>query len=286
MQPNVPVPSISISASSATSGSSAPLWSAARAVAASWRAMSSERLRTSGLAGYLAIWLLRPIFELSIAALIYGGTRPALLRYVVVALAANAFVFNTVFYAGEVLDRQRINGTLPCLFLAPCARYSWLSGFMLAGVAETALIAAVALLFGHLVLGVSFAPDWPALALSATLFLAALWGLGMVFSAIGLLIKRSNQLSNLIFPFVMLLGGVYYPVALLPEPLRLAARALPLGYGMQALANAALSHAGIQNLAPDLAPLAGFALALPLVGILSFSQLERLARERGELDLY
>jgi len=283
MQPGVPVPSISISA---TSGVSSPLWSAARAVAASWRAMSAERLRTSGLAGYLVIWLLRPIFELGITALIYGGTRPALLRYVVVALAANAFVFNTIFYAGEILDRQRINGTLPCLFLAPCARYSWLSGFMLAGVAETALIATVALLFGHLALGVSFAPDWPALVLSATLFLAALWGLGMVFSAIGLLIKRSNQMSNLIFPFTMLLGGVYYPVALLPEPLRLAARTLPLGYGMQALASATLSHAGIRDLAPDLVPLACFALALPLIGILSFRRLERLAREGGELELY
>ncbi len=283
MQPGAPVPSIS---SSAPSGVSQTVWFALRAAAASWHAMSAERLRASGLAGYLAIWLLRPIFELGIAALIYGGARPALLRYAVVALAANAFVFNTIFYAGEILDRQRINGTLTGLFLAPCARYSWLGGFMLAGVAETALIAAVALLFGHLVLRVSFAPDWPALVLSALLFLAALWGLSMVFSAIGLLIKRSNGLSNLIFPFAMLLGGVYYPVALLPDPLRLAARALPLGYGMQALASAALSHAGIRDLAANLVPLAGFALALPLIGILSFRRLERLAREQGELELY
>jgi ABC-2 type transport system permease protein len=259
---------------------------ALRATAASWRAMSVERLRTSGLGGYLAIWMLRPVFELGIAALIYGTAHPVLLRYVVVALAANAFVFNTIFYVGEILDRERMNGTLVGLFLAPCPRLSWLSGFTLVGLVETALIAAVTLIFGHVAFGVRYDPDVPALALALGLFLASLWGLGFVFSAIGLLIKKANQLSNLIYPFTVLLGGVYYPVALLPNWLRYPARALPLGYGMQALADATLYHKSIPDLAPQLLPLAGFALVLPFAGAFAFRLLERLVRERGELDLY
>ena len=248
--------------------------------------MSVERLRTSGLGGYLAIWMLRPVFELGIAALIYGTVHPALLRYVVVALAANSFVFNTIFYVGEILDGERMNGTLVGLFLAPCPRLSWLSGFTLVGLVETALIAAVTLIFGHVAFGVRYDPDVPALALALGLFLASLWGLGFMFSAIGLLIKKANQLSNLIYPFTILLGGVYYPVALLPDWLRYPARALPLGYGMQALADATLYHKSIPALAPQLLPLAGFALVLPFAGAFAFRLLERLVRERGELDLY
>ena len=132
---------------------------ALQATVASWRAMSVERLRSRGPGGYLAIWMLRPIFELGIAALIYGTAHPSLLRYVVVALAANAFVFNTIFYVGEILDRERMNGTLAGLFLAPCARLSWLSGITLVGLVETALIAAVTLIVGRVAFGVRYDPD-------------------------------------------------------------------------------------------------------------------------------
>ncbi len=208
------------------------------------------------------------------------------MAYAVVALAANAFVFNTIYFIGEILDRERIKGTLIGLFLAPCPRLSWLTGFALVGVVETALSASVALAFGRVALGVRFDPNWPALALALTLFLSALWGLGLVFSAIGLYIKKANPLSNLISPFMILLGGVYYPVALLPDPLRWLARGLPLGYGMQALADAALYDRGVRDLAPQLLPLAAFAVALPVAGVLAFGWLERLVRVRGELDLY
>lgn len=259
---------------------------ACQALAASWRAMFAERLGHGGLLGYLAIWVASPLFQLGIVALIYGAARPDLLAYAVVALAANTCVFSTIYFTGEILDRERVKGTLVGLFLAPCPRLSWLTGFALVGSVETALSATVALAFGHVALGVRFDPDWPALALTLALFLASLWGLGLVFSAIGLYLKKANPFSNLVSPFIILLGGVYFPVALLPDPLRWAARALPLGYGMQALADAALHGAGIRALLPQLGPLAGFALVLPLAGTLAFGWIERLVRERGELDLY
>lgn len=281
MRPSAPANSISTSA-----GPFVPVALALRALAASWRAMFAERLGHGGLLGYFAIWIARPIFEIGIAALIYGSARPDLLRYAVVALSANTFVFSAIYFVGEILDRERIKGTLIGLFLAPCPRFAWLSGFALVGVVETTLAATVGLTFGRFALGVRFDPNVPALALTMALFLTALWGLGIVFSAVGLYIKKANPLSNLISPFLILLGGIYFPVALLPDPLRLAARALPIGYGMQALADAALYNATIRDLAPELLPLAGFAVALPLAGVLTFNWLERLVRVRGELDLY
>jgi ABC-2 type transport system permease protein len=153
-------------------------------------------------------------------------------------------------------------------------------------VTEMAISAAVTLAVGRLALGVRFSPNWPALALTLALFLTALWGIGIAFSAIGLYLQKANPFSNLVSPFLILLGGVYYPVALLPDPLRWLARCLPLGYGMQALADASLHGASIAALAPQLLPLAGFAVALPLVGTLAFGWIERAVRVRGELDLY
>jgi hypothetical protein len=59
-----------------------------------------------------------------------------------------------------------------------------------------------------------------------------------------------------------------------------------MGYGMQAIADAALHNASVVALAPQLLPLLGFAIGLPLLGALAFNWIERAVRVRGELDLY
>lgn len=253
---------------------------------ASWQARLRERYGTVGAAGYIVIWLIFPIFTLASAGLIYRGTRPELLRYAVVGIAANSFIVNALYYLGQMLDEERLKGTLVGLFLAPCPRFAWLTGFAFGGLVETLMAVVTTVAFGMLAFGVRFDPNYPALLLSFLLFVVSLWGLGLVFSAIGLIIKRSNDLANLISPFTILLGGVYYPVALLPIWLRAPARALPIGYGMQAMASSALNHASVSSLGSQLLPLASFALVLPCIGVLTFSWLERKVRQRGELDLY
>jgi ABC-2 type transport system permease protein len=252
---------------------------------ASWRAMTSERLYLMGLSGGLATLLVMPLFQVGTLAVIYG-IHSDLFSYAIVAMAGNAFVMNTLFWVGEILDRERVKGTLVALFMTPCSRYAWLGGFTAAGLAETLVVATFTIVIGRVGFGVHFNPNVPALLVITPLFLASLWGMGLVFSGIGLLLKKSNQLANLVYNFMMLLGGAYYPVAQMPDWLRYPARVLPLGYGLQALADAALHHASWRTLAPNLLPLAGFAVAMPLLGALAFRWLEHLVRVRGELDVY
>jgi ABC-2 type transport system permease protein len=256
------------------------------ALVASYRAMFAERLTHGGMLGYFSTWVALPLFQIAVVAMIYGKTHRDLLNYAVVALAANSCIFTTIYFVGEILDRERVKGTLVGLFLAPCPRLSWLTGFALVGLVEMGLSAVVALGAGYCFLGVRFAVNWASLAVTLVLFLASLWGMGIVFSAIGLYLMKANPFSNLVSPFVILLGGVYYPVALLPDPLRWLARGLPLGYGMQALADATLHNASIATLASQLLPLLGFAIGLPILGVLAFNWIERAVRVRGDLDLY
>lgn len=253
-------------------------------VIASWRAATGEWLYHMGRGGLIQMMII-PITQISIFALIYG-TSSDLLGYLVVAQAAGAFIMTMIYYNGEILDREREKGTLVSLFLAPCSRAAWLSGFILAGLIQTISMLTTSLLFGWLAFGVTLDPNLPALAVSLLLFMAALWGLGLIFAGIGLILKRANAFSNLIWPFVVLLGGLYFPVSELPTGMRQLARALPFGYGIQAIADASLHHASLTQIQSDLIPLAGFAIALPLAGILAFAWLERLVRIRGELDLY
>jgi ABC-2 type transport system permease protein len=189
-------------------------------------------------------------------------------------------------YLTNLLDEERMNGTLVGLFLAPCPRASWLIGFTFGGIVETLVGAAVVLGLGVAAFHIRLDPSYPALAVTGVLFLIAIGGMGFILTGLGLLLKDGSSLANLVFPIFTFLGGVWYPVALLPIWLRIPARCLPLGYGMQALASAALHHAGIAALTPQLIPLAGFALGFPLLGIQLFSFIERRVRIKGELELY
>jgi hypothetical protein len=95
------------------------LRAALRAAAASWRTMTAERMFFYARGGFL-IFLFLPLFQIGMLALIYGGADAALFRYALVAQVANLFVLNTIFWVGEILDRERVRGTLVPLFLAPC----------------------------------------------------------------------------------------------------------------------------------------------------------------------
>ncbi len=252
---------------------------------AAWITMFKERFYLYGRS-YAFDWMLRPVFDLSIAALIYAGGRKELIPYVIVALAANSFLFSAVYWVGEILDRERLRGTLVSLFLAPCSRISWMAGYAGAAVAETLIRTAIMLLAGYVLFDVTLDPNITTLAVVFPLYLLSLSGIALTLSGIGLVLKRANALSNLVSPFFILLGGVYYPVAELPDWLRIPARLLPLGYGMESITAATLERATLSHVQSSALPLAAFALVSPIVGILAFNALEHLVRRRGEIDLY
>lgn len=256
-----------------------------QAAVAAWKTMFKERFYLYGRS-YAIDWMIRPVFDIAIAALIYAGGRKELIPYVIVALAANSFLFSAIYWVGEILDRERLRGTLVSLFLTPCSRTAWMAGYAGAAIGETIIRTGIMLLAGYVLFDVTLDPNLATLAVVFPLYLLSLTGIALTLSGIGLVIKRSNALSNLVSPFFVLLGGVYFPVADLPDALRLVARALPIGYGMESITAAALESASLGDVWSSLLPLAGFAVVSPVIGILAFNYLEHLVRQRGEIDLY
>ena len=239
---------------------------------------------STGTFAYVLVWMSFPVFNLGINALIYRYD-PALRDYAIVGGAMLAFMFGMLFNAGQILDQARYRGTLGNLFLAPCPRYAWLGGMQLVALVEAFLNGLLTLFVGYLVFGIKFDVNVPALIIAVALFLPCLWGFSMVHGAFGVAIRGANELSNLIFPFVVLLAGVLYPVAAMPDWLRFPARLLPFGYGIEAIYAALVRGESVADLWRSLLPLSAFAIALPLAGIATFTWMERLARRRGELEL-
>lgn len=248
------------------------------------RVIARTRLHTSGVPFYLMVWLSFPIFNLILVALVYRDD-PTLRNYAIIGGAGMALLFGMQFNAGEILDGERQRGTLGNLFLSPAPRYSWLAGFQLFAVTESLLSATLSVGIGKAVFGLPLDMAPLTLVVTLVLFIPAMWGFAMIVGSLGLAIRNANQLSNLLFPLMQLVAGTMYPVSLMPGWFEVPARCLPFGYGIQALADAVTGGASLADVSGDLWPLAGFAVVLPVLGVLAFRAVERRTREAGALEL-
>lgn len=246
--------------------------------------IARTRIQGMGPLAYVLTWTMFPIFQILMVALIYRDNR-ALLDYAVIAGAGTSLIFIMLFNGGEILDTERGRGTLGNLFLSPSSRYVWLAGFQLFALVEAIVMGMVSVGFAVLVFDVDLAVNPPALLVTLGLLLFSLWGISMMLNAVGVLARGANLISNLMFPVAELLGGTMYPIAQMPDWVRIPARALPLGYAMQALVDAMTKNASIGDLRSELLPLAGFAVVLPVLGVLAFTRVERAVRKLGYLEL-
>jgi len=258
--------------------------SIARLMVAGAVTIGKTRLQTSGVFFYALVWLSFPLFNLLLVALIYRDD-PALRNYAIVGGATMSLLFAMQFNAAEILDRERLRGTLGNLFVSPAPRYSWLVGFQLYAAAESLITATIGIGLGKAIFGLplDIAPE--TLLVTLALLFASMWGVAMLIGAVGVAIRDANQLSNLVFPFVQVLAGTMFPIALAPDWIRYPARCLPFGYAIASLVESLTAGATIGDEAHNLIPLAGFAIALPLLGIAAFRALERRTRASGSLDL-
>ncbi len=82
---------------------------------------------------------------------------------------------------------------------------------------------------------------------------------------------------------VRLLGGIIYPVSVLPPALQLVARAIPVTYSLEAMRAALLSGASIADVWPDVRAFLLFALVLLPVSTAVFQWALRRTKIAGTL---
>lgn len=167
-------------------------------------------------------------------------------------------------------------------FVAPIRPWHLVLGAWLMGLVRGAAVFVLLALVSHWAFGVSFlaAGAGPAAALLGGLLLSAA-GVGLLVATLLLLFGLRAEVSAWSgVSLVLLLCGVYYPVSVLPGPVRAVATAVPLTYFLEAFR----AHYGF---APLLAAplLRGYALAVAYVvgGYALFAWAIERARRTGML---
>lgn len=206
--------------------------------------------------------------------------------FVSTGLALQLVVTAGLAAIGSALAREAHEGTLEVGLAAGLSPAALLLGSPLAPCALALAQAAIALAAGSAVstLSLARADAWAAIAVLAATLLACA-PIGVLGAAVWLLAKRSGIVTTLTAFAFAFLGGVYFPVEILPAPVARVADAVPLTIGLRGFRAALLGHAGVAELIHTLACL----LAQAAIGLLVASLVLRFAlgraRARGSLAL-
>ncbi len=186
-----------------------------------------------------------------------------------------------------VVRSAQLSGTLEALLVTPVSVPTILFGSSLYSLVfqlfRTALHLGVALAFFGLALGRVNAAG--VLAVGALTILCFL-GVGVLSASFILVYKTGNPFSWIMGTVSGLLGGVVFPVALLPPWIRWVSSLLPVTYALDGMRKSLLASAPFAAILPDLAALAVFAVLLLPLSLVAFRLAVRKAKKDGTLSHY
>ena len=186
-----------------------------------------------------------------------------------------------------VVRSAQLSGTLEALLVTPVPVPVILFGSslysLLFQLVRTALHLGVALAFFGLALGRINAPGVLAVGvLTVVCFLSV----GVLSASFILVYKTGNPFSWIMGTVSGLLGGVVFPVALLPPWIRWISSLLPVTYALDGMRKSLLASATFADVLPDVAALAAFAALLLPASLVAFRLAVRKAKKDGTLAHY
>jgi ABC-2 type transport system permease protein len=275
----------------------AATWSGRRVLVTNLRALVGRAYpRIIGLRrepSWLFFEILLPFLTTSAFVFVYRALQapPEYIGFVVLGGAMTAFWLNVMWMMAAQLYWEKDQGNLDLYFTTPVSLMSVLFGMAVGGLLSSCLRAAVVLVVGSWLYGVSFAvSDWVLLLSVFVLTLTALYGLGMVLSSLFLLFGREAwHLSQAMQEPVYFVSGLNFPVGRLGLLGALAISIIPLAVGLDAMRQLAFAgtDAHLGTPPPGVEALILVLMTVVFIGVARamLHKLEWLARHEGRLTM-
>lgn len=208
-------------------------------------------------------------------------------NYFAFALVGFAF-FDYLSVALDTFDRSieeaRQNGTLEPLLVSQTSLPVILAGSAVYPFVLMSLRTAVYLAWGIFLFDFpARAANWTGATLVLLASVVAFTGLGVLSASYLLLFKRGNPAKWAVLGVSGVVGGMMYPVSVLPEALQWVARLVPVTYSLEGMRAALLGGASLAELWPSLRALLLFAAALLPLSLAVFSWALRRTKVTGTL---
>lgn len=211
--------------------------------------------------------------------------REDVIGFLVVGVVATMAWNATVWGAGNALQSEIYEGTLPAVVAAPTRIAPVILGYGLgcicydvAGVLMTVLLATA--------LGGQFdiADPFAAVVCLLALYVGTLC-IGLGFSGLFILSRHSNALSNFLQGPIYLLAGFFVPRSVLPDWLQPVTDVIPIAHAVEALRATTLSGASLGDVGGALIATAASSAVFLAIGVWSLRRMDSALRRRATLDL-
>lgn len=207
--------------------------------------------------------------------------------FVLVGLALASFQGVALTSITHAIQYGMYTGTLEAMLVTPTSLSTIVFSSVLYQFVSSLLSILLFVLFGALLFDFSLA-EANLLSAAVMLILTLLAHLPMgIFSASFLLIfKRGDPLTQLVGSFSSLLGGVFFPLAVLPGWLQMVSFFLPFTHALEGLRQAVLNGRSLMDLTTQVAVLGIFSAVLLPLSLVLFSYAVHQAKRLGTLSQF
>lgn len=214
----------------------------------------------------------------------YGGDY---FSFVLIGIAFFDYLGLALGSMSRTIRNGQMAGTLEALLATPTRIPTIIVSSSLYSFLWTSLRVLVYLLLGVLFFGLNLggANYWGALII-LILTILAFSSFGIISASFIMVLKRGDPLTWIFTSLSGLVGGLYYPVSVLPGWLQKIAAFLPITYSLEGMRLALLKGYSLRQLLPSIGFLSIFAFIMLPLGLIGFDWAVKKAKRDGSLTQY
>lgn len=206
--------------------------------------------------------------------------------FVVVGIALVGVLYSC-FAVSETIRQELVAGTFERLLLSPFGGVRGAVATMIFPLAYAFLMATITLALGVTIFGMDLHWSTVPLALPALLLaLLAFLPFGLFFCALTVATKQANIGASWVIALLSIVGGLYFPIALLPGWAQLAAEVQPFTPATELLRHLLVGAPMETSIGLGLVKIVVFAELLVPVALYALHRAIRLGQRRGTIIEY
>lgn len=233
-----------------------------------------------------ALFSLTLFYYVSRLVHINGLSSDAYFGFVVVGISLISVLYSC-FSIPELVRQELIAGTFDRLLLSPFGAIRSVLAMTLFPMAYSFVLATITLGLGCVVFGLHLHWSTVPTALPVmVLVLFAFLPFGVLFAALTVVIKQGNVGTSWVVAMLSIVGGLYFPVSLLPGWLQTIAKLQPFTAATDLLRHLLVDSSLGESPETALLKLIGFAAVLLPVSIYALDRAIRFGQRRGTIIEY
>lgn len=213
----------------------------------------------------------------------YGGDY---FSFVLIGLALSNFIGLGMNSFAGIIRGMQTSGTIETVLSSRTKLHTFLIGSSLWGYFMTILNVSVYFIFGIFLFGMKLNVNIPATIIILILNTLCFSAIGIMAASMIMIFKQGDPLTWIFTSLSSILGGMLYPITIMPNFLQKIAEFLPITHALRAMRHAMIQGYSFSALGTDIYFLLFFALALIPISLVIFKLALKKAKKDGSLVKY